>query len=379
MRLLIGQPSLQKIIGIAQGVVPRRTTKPILTNLLLEADLEKGLTVSATDDELSFVGSTEAQVEAAGRIAVTAKDFYDVVRNLPEHPVELIEHADENMLEIKSGNIDFHLQTMPAEEFPALPQMEPESSHSYTARELAWLIDRTIFAVSQEETRYYLGGVYMECPEGDVLRAVATDGHRLALAEGPAPIGFTMPEGQILPRKLLGELRKVLETKHGDVTIGFQDRRVMFQYGPQTLMSLLVEGSFPDYRQVIPKAPNITCRVGRVELLEALRRISLLSPDKTGGVRFTLEDRKLTLSSQHTGRGKGKQEVEVREGGGNLEVGFNARYFIDALQVVDTADVLLELTNHLSPCLLRPYQDEESEENSAPPSAQINVVMPMRL
>lgn len=378
MRLLIGQPSLQKLIAIAQSVVPRRTTKPILTNLLLQADPEKGLTVSATDDELSFVGSTEAQVEEAGQIAVAAKDLYDVVRNLPENPIELFEHSEENQVEIKCGNIDFHLQTMPAEEFPALPTIQPESSYTYSANELAQLIDHTIFAVSQEETRYYLGGVYMECPEGEPLRAVATDGHRLALAEGPAPIGFSLQPGQILPRKLLSELRKVLEAKHGEVKFGFQDRRVIFEYGPQTLMSLLVEGSFPDYRQVIPKSPNITCRVARVELLEALRRISLLSPEKTGGVRFTLEDRKLTLSSQHTGRGKGKQEVDVREGGGSLEVGFNARYFIDALQVVETADVLLELTNHLSPCLLRPYHDD-SDETNAPPDAQINVVMPMRL
>ncbi len=378
MRLLIGQPSLQKIIAIAQSVVPRRTTKPILTNLLLEADPERGLTVSATDDELSFVGSTEAQVEESGQIAVTAKDLYDVVRNLPEQPIELIGHSEDNQVELKCGSIDFHLQTMPAEEFPSLPQIQPESSYTYTASELLRLIDRTIFAVSQEETRYYLGGVFMECKENEPLRAVATDGHRLALAEGPAPIGFELSPGQILPRKLLGELRKVLEAKHGDVTFGFQDRRVIFKYGPQTLMSLLVEGSFPDYRQVVPKAPNITCRVQRVVLLDALRRISLLSPEKTGGVRFTLEDRKLTLSSQHTGRGKGKQEVEVREGGGELEVGFNARYFIDALQVIDTADVLLELTNHLSPCLLRPFHDDTDEADSSP-STQINVVMPMRL
>lgn len=379
MRLLIGQASLLKVVAIAQGVVPRRTTKTILTNLLLQADPDKGLTITATDEELSFVGTTEAQVDQAGQIAVAAKDLFDVVRNLPEKTIELIEKTEENMVELRCGSIDFHLQTMPSDEFPTIPMIEPASSFSYSASELARLIDRTIFAVSQEETRYYLGGVFLECKAGEALRAVATDGHRLALAEAPPPVGgFVLSPGQILPRKLLGELRKVLEAKPGDVRFGFQDRRVMFQYGPQTLISMLVEGSFPDYRQVVPKSPNTTCRVGRVELLEALRRISLLSPEKTGGVRFALEDRRLVLSSQHTGRGKGKQEVEVREGGGNLEVGFNAKYFIDALQAMDTADVLLELTNHLSPCLLRPYHDDRNEEG-APPSTQINVVMPMRL
>lgn len=378
MRLLIGQASLLKVLAIAQGVVPRRTTKPILMNLLLQANFDKGLTISATDDELSFVGSTEAQVETPGQIVVAAKDLYDVVRNMPERSIELIEKPEENMIELKCGNIDFHLQTMSADEFPHIPHMEPASSVAYSASELSRLIDRTIFAVSQEETRYYLGGVFLECKEREILRAVATDGHRLALAEAPAPEGFLLSPGQILPRKLLGELRKILEAKQGDVRFGFQDRRVMFQYGPQTLMSLLVEGSFPDYRQVVPKSPNITCRVGRVELLEALRRISLLSPEKTGGVRFTLQDRRLTLSSQHTGRGKGKQEVDIREGGGVLEVGFNAKYFIDGLQAIETADVLLEFTNHLSPCLLRPYHDDAKEDNT-PRSTQVNVVMPMRL
>jgi DNA polymerase-3 subunit beta len=141
---------------------------------------------------------------------------------------------------------------------------------------------------------------------------------------------------------------------------------------------MLVEGSFPDYRQVVPRSIQVACRVERVELLEALKRISIISPDKSGGVRFTLEDRRLTLSSQHSGRGKGKQEVRVREGGGNLEVGFNARYFIDALQVIDTADVLLEMTNHLSPCIVRPHCEKNDESNRANFS-QINVVMPMRL
>lgn len=378
MQLLIGRNPFKKLVSIAQGVVPKRSTKPILTHLLLDADAEGGLTVAATDEELSFSGGTEAQVEQSGRIVVQAKDLYDIVRNLPDHPIQLISLPEENQLEIKCDRIEFKLHTLPAEDFPNLPQMDPGESHTFPVAALAQLIDHTIFAVSHEETRYYLGGVYLESGEDNNLRAVATDGHRLALSEAPAPGTLELTPGQILPRKLLGELRKMLDTDKGEVTIGFQDKRVLFEYGSQTLMSLLVEGSFPDYRQVIPKSPNMNCRVPRVELLDALRRISLLSPDKTGGVRFQLDDNQLTISSQHTGRGQAQQMVQVLEGGGTIEVGFNANYFIDALAAIETADVMLELTNHLSPCLLRPYH-EPDEDGKMPEGSQLNVVMPMRL
>lgn len=380
MQLLIGRNPFKKIVSIAQGVVPKRSTKPILTHLLLEASQDGGLTVSATDEELSFSGSTEAQIETDGRIVVSAKDLYDVVRNLPDHPIRLTALPDEGQLEIKCDQIEFRLHTLAADEFPALPTMNPDASYTMSTADLMQLIDRTIFAVSHEETRYYLGGVYLECKEGEGenLRAVATDGHRLALSEAHAPANFVLAPGQILPRKLLGELRKMLDAGAGEVTFGFQDKRVLFQYGPQTLISLLVEGSFPDYRQVIPKSPNMNCRVPRIELLEALRRISLLSPDKMGGVRFQLEDNQLTISSQHMGRGKAQQVVHVKEGGGTIEVGFNANYFIDALQAIETADVLLQLTNHLSPCLVRPHI-EPDEDGQTPTTDQLNVVMPMRL
>lgn len=378
MQLLIGRNPFKKVVSIAQGVVPKRSPKPILTHLLLEADAEGGLTISATDEELSFSGSTEAQVEESGRVVVSAKDLYDIVRNLPDHPIRLVSLPDEGLLEIKCDRIEFRLHALPADEFPALPQMNPETSYNFPVADLCQLIDRTIFAVSHEETRYYLGGVYLECNEGENLRAVATDGHRLALCEATAPPQFELAPGQILPRKLLGELRKMIDANSGEVKFGFQDKRVLFQYGPQTLISLLVEGSFPDYRQVVPKSPNMNCRVPRVELLDALRRISLLSPDKTGGVRFQLDDKQLTISSQHTGRGQAQQEVQVKEGGGTIEVGFNAHYFIDALQAIDTADVQLELTNHLSPCLLRPFH-EPDEDGNVPTTDQVNVVMPMRL
>ena len=386
MQFLIGQSSLKKLVTTAQRIVPKRTSKPILAHLLLDVDASGGLTVCATDEELSFSGATEAQVEVNGRVAVSAKDLYDIVRNLPDRPIRLTDFPDEGQVEIKCDRIEYRLHTLPTDDFPSLPQLNlfptpsktPEASYAFPCTDLAQLIDRTLFAVSLEETRYYLGGVYLECQPGENIKAIATDGHRLALCEALPPTGFELTTGQILPRKLLGELRKMLDTEKGEVCFGFRDKRVLFQLGSQTLVSLLVEGSYPDYRQVVPKAPEMTCRVLRVELLDALRRISLLSPDKSGGVRFQLNDKQLILSSQHTGRGQAQQEVQVREGGGVIEVGFNANYFIDALQTIDTTDVLIEFTNHLSPCLLRPHH-EPDEDGKVPTTSHFNVVMPMRL
>ncbi|MCB9641178.1 MAG: DNA polymerase III subunit beta [Myxococcales bacterium] len=381
MRLLIGCKPLLKVVQIAQSVVPKKTSRPILTHLRLKATAERGLEVTATDEELTFQAITEAQVEIPGEITVAARDIYEIVRNMPDEPLRLEVLEDKGQLELSTGDhrIEFQLHTLAASDFPDVEGISPEHTYAYKVEDLLQLVDRTVFAVSQDEARYYLGGVFLECHEGENIRAVATDGHRLALAEGSPPEKFVLSPGKILPRKMLGELRKMLDTRQGEVRFGFQDKKVTFQHGPQTLTSLLVEGSFPDYRQVIPRSPSIVCRVARVELLEALRRISLLSPDKTGGVRVQITEDALQISSQHTGRGQAKEEVRLREGGGDIEIGFNASYFIDALNVIDTADVLLEFTNYLSPCLLKPYFDEASEQEKGKSHPHLNVIMPMRL
>lgn len=378
MQLVISKKQFAKIISVAQGVVPKRSTRPILMHVLLEASVESGLVVSATDEELSFSGVTEAQVQTPGSVAVLARDLYDIVRNFPDQPLQLIYHADTSQLELRCDKIEFRLQALQSDDFPEIAEINPDASFTFPTDDLLWLIDRTVYAVSTEETRYYLGGVYLEATD-ETLRAVATDGHRLALAESDKPEGFDLSPGQILPRKLLNEMRKMLDGLGGEITFGFQGKQVVLKHGPQTLSSLLVEGTFPDYRQVIPKAPSISCRVPRMELLDALRRVSLLSPDKTGGIRLKLDGMKLNLSSQHAGRGEAHQFVESREGGGDIEIGFNAHYFIDALRVIDTADVVLEFTNHLSPCLLRPFKEKSEDEDNPKHEKHVNVIMPMRL
>jgi DNA polymerase-3 subunit beta len=383
MELVIERDALLKLTTLAQGVVPKKSTKPILNHMLMSADPEKGLTVTATDEQLSSQGAEDADVQEPGQACVSAQDLHSIVRNLPPGPVKLLHHSGQEQLEINSARINFKLHTLPADEFPEFQALNPDTIFRYPVKDLLTLVENTSYAVSQDESRYYLGGVYVECRSEEPLRAVSTDGHRLALSEAEPPEGFQLQPGQILPRKLLNELPKMLDDRKGTVEFGFEGSRVMFTNGRQTLNSLLIDGTFPDYRPVIPRKPKLSCRVGRVELLNALRRVSLLSPDKMGGVRIEVDDRLLKISSQHSGRGTGHQVVDILEGGGALEIGFNAVFFVDALNVINHADVWLEFTDKQNPCLLRPHIEPETEEGAEEPEDNghlfLNVIMPMRL
>jgi DNA polymerase III subunit beta len=388
MEIQIAQKEFLKALYIAQGVVEKRPTRPILANLLLEAHPDKGLTLSATDLEISLSTTLEAEILQEGSTTVSARDLYDVVRKLPEQPLRLGTEEENTSVTIHCGRIFFRLHTLPAEEYPELPETEMQGQFNYRAEHFFSLIEHTLFAVATDESRYYLGGVFLELKPGENLRTVATDGHRLALAEHTAPEDFLLPEGVILPRKVLSELRKALSDllkpsesrEELQITIGFQNNHVVFRYGSTTLLSLLVEGNFPDYQQVLPASPSHHCRVRRTELLEALKRVSVISQEKSWGIRLALTPKTIVISSQNAGRGEGRQEVEVIEGGGEMEIGFNAHYLIDVLQILKTDEVLLDLTDTLSPCILRPYYDEGEAESKPPvPNRFVSVVMPMRI
>lgn len=386
MDLLIQQETLLALVHAAAKVSPKTSPKPILTHLLLEAT--DSLTVTATDQELTYVSSVPAQIEISGAVVVPAQDLLKVVQSFPKSVSVHLQHVSPDhadamhRLELRSGPIYFSLNTLPAEEFPALPDMRPEELVSYTPDTLLRLLTHTSYAMSMEENRYYLGGVHLEqCDDGpvSVLRTTATDGHRLALSQAVARDPLPTEKGVILSRKLVVALQDALGRFSGAlVSFGFQDslRRLTVRLGDTTLSGLLVDGSFPDYQQVIPKKTTIHCVAERVPLMEALRRISLMSPEKTGGVRWCLDHNELTLSSQHTSRGKGKQVLKV-EGDGELEVGYNAVYLVQALESLGTQQVRLSFTNHLSPCRIDPVCDET--EDTPPMGHVFGVVMPIRL
>jgi DNA polymerase-3 subunit beta len=376
MELKIATSELSKALGRSQGIVEKKSTMPILSHVLLEAKKAQ-LVVSATDLDLAVSSDHEqgCEILKEGSLAVSARHLYDIVRALPEQQVTL-KKAHNNYLEVKSGPSEFRIVGLPAEDFPALPRFEKVPFADVDPGQLLDMIERTFFAVSTDETRYNLNGVYFE-PSAEALRLVATDGHRLSLVESKMGATFGLKRGVILPKKGLHELRKLLaeaaeagEDK-GETKLGFVENSAIVRRPGVILSMRLIEGLFPDYRQVIPKAGEKIVKLGRARLLETLRRISLLSTDKAHAVKLELAKGTLRVLSQNPDLGEAKEEVPIEYEGEPLKIGFNARYLIDVLGILKSADVLLELADDLSPGVLRGADDADQGYTA--------VVMPMRI
>jgi DNA polymerase-3 subunit beta len=378
MELKIGAAELARALGRSQGIVEKKSTMPILSHVLLEARKGNVLHVSATDLDLSVSSEHPCEVAKEGALAVPAKNLYEIVRSLPELQVTL-KKAGNNYLEVKSGASEFKIVGLPAEDFPALPKFERVSFVTITPAELLAQIDLTIFAASTDETRYNLNGVFFE-PQGPVLRLVATDGHRLALSEKPLAGDYALKKGVILPRKGLHELKKLLgeaaeavpgEGEKVESKLGFAENSAIFRRPGVVLAMRLIEGLFPDYKQVIPKQGEKIVKIGRERLLQTLRRVSLLSSDKAHAVKFELAPGLLRLMVQNPDLGEAKEEVPVEYAGEPLKIGFNSRYLTDVASVLKSEDVQLELADDLSPGVLRGAGPEDAGYTA--------VVMPMRI
>jgi DNA polymerase III subunit beta len=375
MELKIGVQELVKALGRSQGIVERKSTMPILSHVLLEAKKGTELIVSATDLDLAVSSEHRCEVLKDGAVAVSAKHLYEIVRALPEQTVTL-KKAHNNYLEVRSGPSEFRIVGLPSEDFPALPKFDKVNFADVAPADLLDMIERTGFAVSTDETRYNLNGVYFE-PQGEILRLVATDGHRLSLAERTIGGGFGLKRGVILPKKGLQELKKLLSeaTEGGEenpeAKLGFVENSAIFRRPGVTLVMRLIEGLFPDYKQVIPKQGEKAVKIGRGRFLETLRRISLLSTDKAHAVKLELSPGKLEVRSQNPDLGEAKEEVPVEYAGEPLKIGFNARYLIDVLGVVKSGDVVFELADDLSPGVLKGADDADQGFTA--------VVMPMRI
>lgn len=376
MELKIATTELARALGRSQGIVEKKSTMPILSHVLIEA--KKGqLVVSATDLDLAVSSEHEqgCEILKEGSLAVSARHLYEIVRALPEQQVTL-KKAHNNYLELKSGPSEFRIVGLPAEDFPALPRFEKVPFADVDAADLLDMIERTFFAVSSDETRYNLNGVFFE-PSAEALRLVATDGHRLSLVERKTGATFGLKKGVILPKKGLQELRKLLAEaaesgeEKPETKLGFVENSAIVRRPGVILSMRLIEGLFPDYRQVIPKAGEKVVKMGRERLQDTLRRISLLSTDKAHAVKLELSKGTLRVLSQNPDLGEAKEDVPVEYAGDALKIGFNARYILDVLQVMRSKDVAFELADDLSPGVLRGA--EEADEGFAA------VVMPMRI
>ena len=375
MELKIGSQDLARALGRSQGIVERKSTMPILSHVLLEARKGNELQISATDLDLSVSSTHTCELAREGAVAVPAKHLYEIVRALPEQTVTL-KRASNNYLEVKSGPSEFRIVGLPAEDFPALPRFEKLNFVDVDPKSLLDQIERTFFAASNDETRYNLNGVFFE-PQGAVLRLVATDGHRLTVSERPLAGDFALKKGVILPKKGLQELRKLLTEaaesgqEKPSSQLGFAENSAVFKRPGVILVMRLIEGLFPDYQQVIPKPGEKIIKVGRQRFLETLRRVSLLSSDKSHAVKLELSAGTLRVLSQNPDLGDAREDVPVEYAGEPLKIGFNSRYLTDVVAALKADDVQLELADDLSPVVLKGAGEADAGYTA--------VVMPMRI
>jgi DNA polymerase-3 subunit beta len=351
-----------------QSIVERRNTMPILANVLIECQRGE-IRLTATDLEVGVRGHVDGEVAKEGTVTVNAKKLYEIIREVPNEQVQL-KRLENDWVEIKSGKSVFKIVGMDAREFPQFPKIDSKGLSTTPASTIREMIERTIFSVSTDETRYSLNGVFVEESEGGKIRMVSTDGHRLAFEERVlGSLGLT--KGVIVPRKGLSELKKLLESgEDGVVSIGFRENMGLVIKDKVELFMRLIDGDFPDYTKVIPKGnPNIA-KIEHQELLQALRRVSILSSERYKGIKMEFADGKVSISANNPDLGEAVEEIEAEYKGKPISIGFNARYLLDVLTVLDSeGEVDIELKDELSPSVIRKTGKE----------GYLYVLMPMRL
>ncbi len=372
MKLTIERAALLKTLAHVQSVVERRNTIPILSNVLVDAG-DGELALTATDMDLTIVETVAAEVATAGATTAPAHTLYDIVRKLPEGAqVEISSSGDGTQLMVKAGRSVFTLATLPKEDFPTTGEVDLPHEFRLASLELRNLIDRTRFAISTEETRYYLNGIYVHASEVDgvpCLRAVATDGHRLARFEMPLPEGASGLPGVIVPRKAVAELRKLIEETEDPIAVSLSETKVRFAFGKTVLTSKLIDGTFPDYERVIPSGNDKVVEVDCQAFAQAVDRVSTISSEKSRAVKLVIENGNITLSASSPENGTATEEIEISYGGPGIEIGFNSRYLLDIAQQIEGDAAEITLADGASPTIVRDRAD---------PSA-LYVLMPMRV
>jgi DNA polymerase-3 subunit beta len=372
MRLTIERAALLKALNHVQSVVERRNTIPILSNVLMAAQGDS-LKLTATDLDIEISEAAPAEVERAGQTTAPANYLYDFVRKLPDGAaVKFDVSGDDPRLFISAGKSRLHLPILPAGDFPSMPSDGFETKFEIEPTELARLIDKTRFAISTEETRYYLNGIFLHTVAvdgGPRLRAVATDGHRLALADHTAPKGAQGMPGVIVPRKTINELKRLLDDAADMVEIGVSPQKIRFALGDAVLTSKLIDGSFPEYARVIPKANNKKLKIDNKAFSEAVDRVATVSAERSRSVRLALDKDRLTLTVNNPDAGVATEDLAADYGSEHLEIGFNARYLLDVAQQIEGEQAVFELADSGSPTLVR----DEADENA------LYVLMPLRV
>ncbi|TCN86756.1 DNA polymerase III subunit beta [Shewanella fodinae] len=366
MKFSIDRDDLLKPLQLVSGAVERRHNLPILANLLVEVS-NHSLKFTGTDLEVELVGSAAISGDVQeGRTTVPAKKLLDIVKSLPEQSEVKIEQQENKWL-LRCGRSRFTLATLPAEEYPNVESFQPNIEFSIKQGTLKSLIDATQFSMANQDVRYYLNGLLFET-EGNVLRTVATDGHRLALSH--RAIEASLPENQVIvPRKGVVELARLLDADDQEISIAIGDNAIRATTAAAVLTSKLVDGRFPDYRRVLPKGGDKIVLASRNALRQALLRASILSNEKFRGVRVQLENSLLKITANNPEQEEAEEIIDVEYGGDALEIGFNVSYLLDVLNSLKSDDVRITLSDGNSSALIENHQEEDS----------MYVVMPMRL
>jgi DNA polymerase-3 subunit beta len=372
MKATIERATLLKGLSHVQSVVERRNTIPILSNVLIEAAAGGGLKLTATDLDLQIVEEVEAAIDQAGATTVSAHTLFDIVRKLPEGSQVQLSASEGKML-IAAGRARFNLATLPRDDFPVIAEGDLPTKFDLPAATLRQIIDKTRFAISTEETRYYLNGIYIHTSEEDaggaVLKAAATDGHRLARVTVPQPAGASGMPGVIVPRKCVSELRKLLDEVDGSVEVSLSATKIRFGLGAAILTSKLIDGTFPDYSRVIPTGNDKLLKIDPKSFMEGVDRVATIASEKTRAVKMSLDRDKITLSVSSPENGTAAEEVPGLYASLGFEIGFNARYLMDILGQIEGDEVEVHLADAAAPTLIR-------EGENAP---ALYVLMPMRV
>jgi DNA polymerase-3 subunit beta len=363
-----------KGLGLIQGIAGRKTTLPILTHVLIEANKESVL-MTGTDLEIGIREELSAKVYQEGKTSVSAKKLFEIVRELPEESIH-IQKKENQWIRIQCGKSIFNLSGLDPEEFPALPTYNEDYFSELPISLLSEMIEKTVFAASNEDSRYHLNGVlFLQIKQGgkERLRMVATDGHRLSLIDRESQLVRGIEKGIIVPKKGVLEVKRVVSDKEeGEVKIYFDPTHGFLKIGKSLIVIRLIDGEFPEYEQVIPKENDKKIKVDKERVYGCLRRVSTMTSERGEGIKFSIKSHSIELSTFNQDFGDAREEVEVNYEGSSFEIGFNSRYLLEALNVMDTPEVVIELKDEGSPGIIKPLSSAEIPN-------QLCIIMPMRI
>ena len=367
MKLSLMQAELQKALHTVASVVPSKSTLPILETVLINAGKDGSLSFTATDLDISVRTKREASVTEEGSVAVSARRFFEVVRELPDQEISL--SGSENYLSLTCSRGHYRFVGAPIVDFPELPDVSGDKSTDLDAHSLEKMIRRTLYAVSTDETRPELTGVYMEIGDND-MRMVATNGHRLSRA---GVIGsFKQTRDLLLPPKALNQLLKLISSSDGKIVVSGSKSYASFIFGQTELYSRLLEGPFPDYERVIPKSSAFSAMINRGDFISSLRRILVLSDSQTRQVKMVFEPNRLQILSEYQGAGEASEEMPIEYGGDELTIGFNGGYLVEMMKTFEVDTVEMKFESAVSAGVFIPV-------NGKPEEDMLCLIMPLRL